>query len=168
MLRDEWVAGFFDGEGSIGIYRNGSGTFHLRTQITQNVSRATEEVLLALKNRFGGNLARMRGDIYRGKVAFNWQLNGVGAAAFLGVVLPHLRLKRDQAEIAIAWQRQHLPPSRDERGRMTAHPKDAPLDVGTATLLKALKRQDIDAVMAAQADLVDIVHTLRQVLCVKG
>ena len=26
----------------------------------------------------------------------------------------------------------------------------------------------IDAVMAAQADLVDIVHTLRQVVCVKG
>ena len=28
--------------------------------------------------------------------------------------------------------------------------------------------KDIDAVMAAQADLVDIVHTLKQVLCVKG
>jgi tRNA-splicing ligase RtcB len=28
--------------------------------------------------------------------------------------------------------------------------------------------KDIDAVMAAQANLIDIVHTLRQVLCVKG
>ena len=28
--------------------------------------------------------------------------------------------------------------------------------------------KDIDAVMAAQADLVEIVHTLKQVLCVKG
>jgi tRNA-splicing ligase RtcB (3'-phosphate/5'-hydroxy nucleic acid ligase) len=28
--------------------------------------------------------------------------------------------------------------------------------------------KDIDAVMAAQADLVDIAHTLRQVVCVKG
>lgn len=28
--------------------------------------------------------------------------------------------------------------------------------------------KDIDAVMAAQSDLVDVVHTLRQVLCVKG
>jgi tRNA-splicing ligase RtcB len=28
--------------------------------------------------------------------------------------------------------------------------------------------KDIDAVMAAQVDLVDIVHTLRQVVCVKG
>ncbi len=29
-------------------------------------------------------------------------------------------------------------------------------------------RKDIDAVMAAQADLVEIVHTLRQVVRVKG
>ena len=28
--------------------------------------------------------------------------------------------------------------------------------------------KDIDAVMAAQASLVDIVHTLKQVVCVKG
>jgi tRNA-splicing ligase RtcB len=28
--------------------------------------------------------------------------------------------------------------------------------------------KDIDQVMAAQADLVDIVHTLKQVLCIKG
>ena len=28
--------------------------------------------------------------------------------------------------------------------------------------------KNIDAVMAAQADLVDVVHTLKQVVCVKG
>ena len=28
--------------------------------------------------------------------------------------------------------------------------------------------KDIDAVMAAQADLVDVVHTLKQIVCVKG
>ena len=28
--------------------------------------------------------------------------------------------------------------------------------------------QDIDAVMAAQRDLVEVVHTLKQVVCVKG
>jgi tRNA-splicing ligase RtcB len=28
--------------------------------------------------------------------------------------------------------------------------------------------KDIDAVMAAQRDLVEIVHTLKQVVCVKG
>ncbi len=28
--------------------------------------------------------------------------------------------------------------------------------------------KDIDAVMAAQKDLVDVVHTLKQIVCVKG
>jgi tRNA-splicing ligase RtcB len=28
--------------------------------------------------------------------------------------------------------------------------------------------KDIDAVMAAQSDLVEVVHTLKQVMCVKG
>ena len=28
--------------------------------------------------------------------------------------------------------------------------------------------KDIDAVMAAQTDLVEVVHTLRQIVCVKG
>ena len=28
--------------------------------------------------------------------------------------------------------------------------------------------KDIDAVMAAQSDLVEVVHTLRQIVCVKG
>jgi tRNA-splicing ligase RtcB len=28
--------------------------------------------------------------------------------------------------------------------------------------------KDIDAVMTAQADLVDVVHTLKQVMCIKG
>jgi tRNA-splicing ligase RtcB len=28
--------------------------------------------------------------------------------------------------------------------------------------------KDIDAVMAAQSDLIDVVHTLKQIVCVKG
>ncbi len=54
----------------------------------------------------------------------------------------------------------------EDHARATAHVecrKDA--DVLDET---PMAYKDIDAVMAAQADLVDIVHTLRQVLCVKG
>ncbi len=169
MLKVEYIAGFFDGEGSIGIYRNGRGTFHLRTQLTQNITPATEDILSELCDRFGGNLSRMRSPLYQRNAAFNWQLNGNRAAAFLREILHSLYIKRDQAEIAIAWQAQHLPPLRDKQGRMTAHPRNAPIDVGAERILKALKKSySLDDVMAAQADLVDIVHTLVQVVCVKG
>lgn len=168
MLKAEWVAGFFDGEGSIGIYRNGQGVFHLRTQLTQNVNPTTEEILSELRDTYGGNLARMRSPIYRRSEAFNWQVNGTRAASFLVDILPHLRLKCEQAEVAIAWQSQHIPPGRDERGRMRPGARDAPLDIGVARLLKALKVAAMSEVMAAQSDLVEIVHTLKQIVCVKG
>ena len=164
----DYIAGFFDGEGSVGIYRNGQRSWHLRTQLTQNIDRSTTALLSELRQRFGGNLATMRSPIYRASVAYNWQLNGAVAAAFLREVLPYLRLKREQADFAIAWQSIQQKASRDERGRNVAHDHDRPIDIGAARLLKALKRQDIDEVMAAQADLVDVVHELRQVVCVKG
>lgn len=56
--------------------------------------------------------------------------------------------------------------SLEDHARATAHVecrKDAEVIDETPMAYK-----DIDAVMAAQADLVEIVHTLRQVVCVKG
>ncbi|WLQ12904.1 RtcB family protein [Hahella aquimaris] len=54
----------------------------------------------------------------------------------------------------------------EEHARATAHVecrKDAAVVDETPSAYK-----DIDAVMAAQSDLVEVVHTLRQVVCVKG
>jgi tRNA-splicing ligase RtcB len=54
----------------------------------------------------------------------------------------------------------------DDHARDTAHVecrKDAGVIDETPRAYK-----DIEAVMAAQAELVDVVHTLRQVVCVKG
>jgi hypothetical protein len=159
-----YVAGFFDGEGSIGIYRNGQGTFYLRTQLTQNITPDSQLLLEQLRATFGGNLSFMRARVYRGGAAYNWQLNGNLAARFLCAIPPYLRLERRQAEVAIEWQSGHLPPGRDSRGRMLAHPKD----LAAASLLKQLKSEPIDAVMAAQADLTEPVHTLKQIVVVKG
>src|SRR3982751_6376897 len=162
-----YVAGFFDGEGSIGIYRNGQGTFHLRTQLTQNVTVESHHLLEELRLTFGGNLAFMRARIYKGGAAYNWQLTGNTAARFLKEIRPYLRMKGAQAEVAIAWQSEHLPPGRDNRGRMIAHPRNAPSDIAAAALLKQLKYRPIDAVMAAQADLTEPVVALKQIVVVK-
>lgn len=168
MSKVEYYAGFFDGEGSVGLYRNGQRTWHLRTQVTQNQTPQSNELLTELVGAYGGNLAAMRAAIYRGGAVWNWQLNGAKAVAFLGDILPFLRLKKEQAELGIAWFALSQKPARGPNGRMLGYKKDRPVDVGAGALLKALKRQSIDAVMAAQSDLVDVVATLKQVLCVKG
>ena len=42
------------------------------------------------------------------------------------------------------------------------------LNLGPAIFLPPAAYKDIDAVMTAQRDLVEVVHTLKQVVCVKG
>lgn len=163
MLSPQYIAGLFDGEGSIGVYSNGEGTYYLRTQLTQNVGKASEDLMLELVNQFGGHHSIQ--DTSHGR-KFNWQLSSGKAAAFLAEIEPHLRLKKEQAEIVRLWWAQRPKQERDEGGRFVTRATN--LDADVARLVKALKKDDLLAVMSAQADLVEVVHTLKQVLCVKG
>ena len=56
--------------------------------------------------------------------------------------------------------------SADDLARQTAG-VECRKDVGVVDEIPGAYK-DIDAVMANQADLVDVVHTLKQVVCVKG
>jgi hypothetical protein len=163
MLSPQYIAGFFDGEGSIGIYPNSRGTYFLRTQLTQNVSFSSRFLLTNLKSSFSGNLSIQR--TTHGE-KFNWQLNADLAANFLTEIAPFLIMKRDQAELALLWWSGRPPQKRGTDGRLQSTAR--PIDATVASLLKALKKTDIDAVMKAQEDLVEVKHTLKQVLCVKG
>jgi hypothetical protein len=137
----------------------------LRTQVTQNHTPSSEPLYCALVEQYGGhftvNISLSR------KPFFNWQLNTTTALEFLEKIEPYLVLKKEQAQLAIAWQRQKPKPSRNAKGQYVRYERDA-YDEKVASLLKQLKSQSWEQAMAAQADLVDIVHTLNQCLCVKG
>jgi hypothetical protein len=96
-----WVAGFFDGEGSVGIYKNGKGYYHLRTQLVQRKTKMSVIVADKLKGRFGGNYSFQ--PCGNGNFKYNWQLNSQKALRFLRAVLPHSVLKRPQIVIAIQY-----------------------------------------------------------------
>ena len=162
-----YIAGFFDGEGCIGIYHSKGKKTHLRTQLVQNSSPDVENLFAVLRDEFGGNY---RGHLSsNGRRKFNWQLNGDKAAVFLESILPWMVLKKDQAEVAVMWQRARPKPVRDKRGRIESKAAGfIATDIAVARLVKALKRQSLDEVMANQADLVKPIHTLRQIVCVKG
>ena len=161
-----YIAGFFDGEGSIGIYKNGNGLFHLRTQLTQNCGRLSKLIMDYLVLSFGGHYSKQI--TLSGGIKFNWQLSSMPAMRFLTVIEPHLILKRDQATFAIAWQTNRPLPSRDRLGRIKKYDVDSAFDEKVSLLMKALKKKDIDVVMENQKDLVEVVHTLKQVMCIKG
>ena len=133
----EYIAGFFDGEGSIGIYPNGRGAFHLRIQLVQN-SKAQEvkDLFSELNNKFGGAVNEHTSS--NGNKFYNWQLSSARASSFLKCIIPYLRIKREQALVATEWQDSRPAPTRNANGQYQAnrHPNDAIV----AGRLKQMKR----------------------------
>jgi hypothetical protein len=164
-----YMAGFFDGEGSIGIYRGGSAAGRsLRCQVTQNVSPESAALLKACRARWGGSLAIMNRRLKY--PAYNWQVSGPRALRLLCELRPYLTVKAAQADVAIEWQQNKPVPNRGPDGRMLPQsPVITAYHDEVAARLAALKRgKPVDQVMADAADLVEIRHTLRRIVNVEG
>lgn len=136
MINKQYIAGFFDGEGSIGIYTTGKKSLHLRVQLVQGY--AGYNILHELKSRFGGNLSKAKS--ISGNDKFNWQLNSQPAMQFLIWLEPKLQLKKDQARIGIIWEQTRPKMSRDVRGRVVPIKPDN-IDLKAADTLKLLKKK---------------------------
>lgn len=139
----QYIAGLFDGEGCIGVYRNGKKTPHLRTQLTQNKNAVVTKMFESLVDRFGGHFSEQK---TTHGVKYNWQLSSHKAARFLADILPYLILKKEQAKIAVWWQmvrpeRQE----RDARGRVRPYPMEVIQTDGMVELaLKLLKKTSFE------------------------
>jgi hypothetical protein len=101
-----WAAGFFDGEGCIGVSRSKKGKLcvYYSIQITafQNV-RAPLDIFAQL---FGGTIRYSTTHSTGGWV---WQLSGRALKLALEEMLPFLVVKREQAQIGIAFQGRKAP-----------------------------------------------------------
>ena len=98
-----WMAGFVDGEGAIMISRPRLGVWHL----TLAVAQTSPGVLYWYKKVFGGSINFLSPEHIRAKGAvgrYTWQVIGKKARATLKVLLPFMRVKREQARIGIAFQ----------------------------------------------------------------
>lgn len=106
-MTPEYLAGFFDGEGSIGVYssKTYSGYYYLRVQLVQKDGALARTLLNECVALYGGGISYLNSPS-RPSPGINWQLNGKKAANLLAVLLPFLVLKREQAIIAIAYQAQ--------------------------------------------------------------
>jgi hypothetical protein len=156
-----YIAGFFDGEGSIGVYHHiNSGVqtgFHLRIQLRQNKTKPYSQLFRELVARFGGCVAEV--STRSGKVGMSWQVGSAKPVAFLREVEPYLVLKKDQAWLAISWQERRIPAYRDERGRIASHSKAVrDRDLAVCKALKMMKAgSSIETVVELQGDLVELV-----------
>lgn len=105
-----YVAGIVDGEGSIRIARRkvssqrpnkkGRQSYFL---LVVEVGNTQEWLIQWLRLAFGGSIVTNPAHGQR-QTFYRWVLQNKAAAAFLFAVLPYLRIKRPEAEIALAFQ----------------------------------------------------------------
>lgn len=168
-ITKQYIAGFFDGEGSIGIYKrkdryNGAC---LRTQLAQTKTRLSTILFEELKKRYGGNIST---DIsLSGRVTYNWQLNPKGVPKFLKDISPYLILKKSQAQLGLYWIKNRPKVKRDWHGRVINFTgNEIEFTNKIIRAMKELKREDIDVVMKNQEDLVEILVELTPPAVIKG
>jgi len=95
-----YAAGFFDGEGSIGIYR----TNQTQIQISNTCRAALEEFV----KLFGGHVGKvpakhMEAKNPKWRPAYYWRLYGRNASKALQEMLPYLKEKKPQAELFLTF-----------------------------------------------------------------
>lgn len=100
----EYLAGFFDADGCVhaGV---GGGEYACgveKTRFQLVVATWTRDQPKAFHDRYGGNFNSNRVDGDDNPKTHRWCLSGVGAIDALEDLIPHLRLKRQQAEAMLS------------------------------------------------------------------
>lgn len=94
-----YIAGFFDGEGCIGISKSGkSGQMILRTSLVNT----NDIVLRVIQATYGGSI-HVQQHQSNWKPAYNWSVAGRQAREFLKDIGPFLVMKRPQYEVALRF-----------------------------------------------------------------
>ena len=98
-----YVAGIFDGEGCVCLRIN-KGRYY---SLDISVANTNEWLMQWLKFAFGGNFYAMQAKTRKAqnwKPCWRWTITGNKGSSFLKLILPYLRLKKPQAELAIKFQ----------------------------------------------------------------
>lgn len=135
-----WCGGFFDGEGSLDIYRRrrrGTCVYLLRANITQKDPLP----LRIVRDNFGGHLAEPG----RGSSCWKWVAATRVAEAFLRAIHPYTIVKAPQIYVALSFMDRRVPVG---KGRARSHARAVaynrlrdPID---SAEIRDLKRVDLE------------------------
>ena len=101
-----YMAGLFDGEGCIHIARIHTQKRNLTFQLVCKVSMYSLPTLEIFKVSFGGSIRRESSDEKHNKYGLlhSWAIWGKNSTSFLGQLMPYLRIKKAEANLAIEFQ----------------------------------------------------------------
>jgi hypothetical protein len=102
-----YLAGFFDGEGSVGIYRarmtGASGVTH---RLTIRMEQCNPEPLRLFARRFGGRVIanRLRSATARRQATYYWAAFSRRAETVIRAIRPWLLVKAAEADLALGFR----------------------------------------------------------------
>lgn len=102
----EWayIAGFFDGEGSIFIQHKKTSRGYTDYQLSVSVTNTDFLIIQWIKDNLGGNInftARKHNGL---KDRYAWRISGRNAIPFIERIFPYLRIKKERAKLAIEYK----------------------------------------------------------------
>ncbi len=96
-----YVAGFFDGEGSISIKNTGKNTSY---RLSISIGQRRPEPLFMIQSRWGGSIGKREIGKREANNFSTLLMFSKQAVSFIKDIYPYLVVKRKQAEIAIKFQ----------------------------------------------------------------
>ena len=112
-ISTEYLAGFFDGEGSVGIYPNKNRSVSGKSYRLQvSIGQVDSTVLRFLKERFGGTLTLYERSktMENRKDAWYWFIHARRALVFLEEIRPYTIVKRNEIELAVEFMENKMRP----------------------------------------------------------
>jgi len=111
-LSNQYLAGLFDGEGSIGLYKssrprkrpNRSPT--LRFSLSVIICNAHLGIIKELKRIFGGDIQKSKGSSLERPV-WTWRRQGKYAIPFLQAIQSHSIIKKPQIDLALEYEEKY-------------------------------------------------------------
>ncbi len=102
-----YLAGFFDGEGTIGIYTDNGSRYVVRISL----SNTSKESVYLFKQYFGGCVFTQKRNEQKPtwRTVYRWQIGNTQADRFFEIITPYLRLKYRQAKLAIQFRARRNP-----------------------------------------------------------
>lgn len=97
MIDVVWLAGFFDGEGTVGVYKNGPSGYKT---VKVSVPQCNERIIREIHDAYPEGHVRL----YAPKNCWYFAISGSRPSErFLRDIAPHLRLKRERVDEALLF-----------------------------------------------------------------
>ena len=98
-LDRRWLAGFFDGEGTIGMYYRiyPSGKINFKRYVYLANTRL--DILESVKSEFGGYIRMLHKKLNRERPCYQWQASGTLGNKFLSEIKDYLLVKNEQCDL---------------------------------------------------------------------